>query len=117
MGQPSLDLVSAGPDCAGRGIAAQRVRSDLHDVEPAPVRRLALNEPPVASSELFPSVGASETESHLRRLLDVRGIGLPTGEPGCGKTSACRRVTDGLHPGLYRVCYCPLTTGSILDVY
>ena len=74
-------------------------------------------EPPAASSELFPSVGASEIESRLRHLLDLRGIGLLTGEPGCGKTSACRRVTDGLHPGLYRVCYCPLTTGSILDVY
>ncbi len=74
-------------------------------------------EPPADSSELFPSAGASEIESRLRHLLDLRGIGLLTGEPGCGKTSACRRVTDALHPGLYRVCYCPLTTGTVIDVY
>ena len=74
-------------------------------------------EPPADSAELFLSVAAQETESRLRHLLDLRGIGLLTGEPGCGKTSACRRLTDTLHPGLYRVAYVRLTTGTVIDTY
>ena len=74
-------------------------------------------EPPASSDELFLSAGASETESRIRHLLALRGIGLLTGEPGCGKTSACRRVLDQLHPSQYRVLYLPLTTGSILDTF
>ena len=74
-------------------------------------------EPPADSSELFPSAATLETESRLKHLLDLRGIGLLTGEPGSGKTSACRRVTDQLHPGLYRICYLTLTTGTVIDTY
>ena len=73
-------------------------------------------EPPADSSALFLSAGARETESRLRHLLELRGIGLLTGEPGCGKTSACRRVTDTLHPSLYRIGYVALTTGTVMDV-
>ena len=73
-------------------------------------------EAPANSAELFLSVAARETESRLRHLLELRGIGLLTGEPGCGKTSACRRLTDTLNPGLYRVGYVPLSTGSVMDV-
>ena len=74
-------------------------------------------EPPADSRALFLSVGARETESRLRHLLELRGIGLLTGEPGCGKTSACRRVTDTLNPGLFRVAYVRLSTGTVIDIY
>ena len=73
-------------------------------------------EPPGDSAGLFLSDGARETESRLRHLLELRGIGLLTGEPGCGKTSACRRVTDSLNPGLYRVAYVALASGTVIDV-
>ena len=36
---------------------------------------------------------------------------------GSGKTTVCRRVTAGLHPGLHRVYYVSLTTGNVLDIY
>ena len=42
--------------------------------------------------ELFLSQAARETETRLQHLLELRGIGLLTGEAGCGKTSLCRRV-------------------------
>ena len=67
--------------------------------------------------QLFASKSGRETEARLQHLIELRGIGLLTGEAGCGKTSICRRVTAALHPGLYRVFYVSLTTGSILDMY
>ena len=74
-------------------------------------------DPDLEADELFPSKAARETEARLLHLLELRGIGLLTGEAGCGKTSACRRVIHDLHPGLYRVFYISLTTGSVLDMY
>ncbi len=50
-------------------------------------------------------------------LLDLRGIGLLTGEVGCGKTTVCRAVTAALHPGLFRILYVSLTTGNVMDMY
>ncbi len=72
---------------------------------------------PAPSDELFPSGDLQETESRLRHLLELRGIGLLTGEPGCGKTSACRRFADTLPDSLYRVGYVRLTTGTVIDTY
>ena len=67
--------------------------------------------------ELFLSQSARETETRLQHLIELRGIGLLTGEAGCGKTSLCRHVTAALHPGLYAVFYVSLSTGSVLDTY
>ena len=38
-------------------------------------------------------------------LIELRGIGMLTGEVGSGKTTVCRHLADQLHPGLYRVHY------------
>ena len=69
------------------------------------------------ADELFASVARHEAEARLKHLLELRGIGLLTGEVGCGKTTACRHVTAGLHPGLFRVFYVSLSTGNVLDMY
>lgn len=74
-------------------------------------------DPPADSSELFPSQDARETASRLQHLLDLRGIGVLTGPPGCGKTSACRRFTDSLHDSRHRIAYVRLTTGTVIDTY
>ena len=66
---------------------------------------------------LFDAASHSEAQVRLNHLLELRTIGLLTGEPGCGKTTVCRRVTATLHPGLYRLFYVSLTTGNVMDMY
>ncbi|MGH8626544.1 MAG: ExeA family protein [Gammaproteobacteria bacterium] len=66
---------------------------------------------------LFASNAITEAEARLKHLLELRAIGLITGEVGCGKTTACRKVASTLHPGLYRVFYVPLSTGNVMDMY
>jgi len=71
----------------------------------------------LAPEDLFVSAANRELEIRLGHLLELRGIGLVTGEVGSGKTTLCRKVTSTLHSGLYRVFYVPLTTGSAMDLY
>lgn len=71
----------------------------------------------IAPEELFVSAANRELEIRLGHLLDLRGIGLVTGEVGSGKTTLCRKVTSALHTGLYRVLYVALTTGNAMDLY
>jgi type II secretory pathway predicted ATPase ExeA len=67
--------------------------------------------------DLFASSTLSEAEVRLKHLLELRAIGLVTGEAGSGKTTVCRKVAASLHPGLYRVFYVPLSTGNVMDMY
>jgi general secretion pathway protein A len=67
--------------------------------------------------DLFASTAVTELEVRLRHLVDLRGIGLVTGEPGGGKTTVCRKVVASLHSGLFRVFYVPLSTGNVMDIY
>lgn len=71
----------------------------------------------IAPEELFISSGTKELEARLAHLLDLRGIGLVTGESGSGKSTICRKVSSSLHAGLYRVFYVPLSTGNAMDLY
>jgi len=71
----------------------------------------------LAVEDLFASTAVTELEVRLRHLLDLRGIGLVTGEPGGGKTTICRKVVASLHSGLFRVFYVPLSTGNVMDIY
>ncbi len=66
---------------------------------------------------LFASATLAEAEARLKHLLDLRAIGLITGEAGSGKTTVCRQIAAALHPGLYRVFYVPLSTGNVMDMY
>jgi type II secretory pathway predicted ATPase ExeA len=67
--------------------------------------------------ELFVSSTTREAGVRLNHLVELRGIGLITGEVGSGKTSVCRQLASTLHPGLHRLFYVPLSTGNVLDMY
>ncbi len=67
--------------------------------------------------ELFASSAAREAQARLNHLIELRGIGLITGEVGSGKTTLCRQLGAALHPGLYRLFYVTLSTGNVLDMY
>ncbi|MCY3749366.1 MAG: AAA family ATPase [Chloroflexi bacterium] len=69
------------------------------------------------ADELFDFTAAREAGHRIGHLLELRGIGLLTGEPGSGKTTICRQITSRLHPNQYRVCYVTLSTGTVLDAY
>ena len=69
------------------------------------------------ADELYESLSRREAEARLKHLIELRGIGLLTGEVGAGKTTVCRHITANLHPGLYRVYYVSLSTGNVLDMY
>ncbi|MCK5920856.1 MAG: ExeA family protein [Methylococcales bacterium] len=66
---------------------------------------------------LFAASAQAEAEVRIKHLIELRGIGLITGESGSGKTSICRTIAQSLHPGLYRLLYISLTTGNVLDMY
>jgi len=74
-------------------------------------------EPNLEPEDLFASATGLEARARLEHLLELRGIGLVTGEAGSGKTTLCRQVAASLHPGLYRVFYVPLSTGNVMDMY
>lgn len=65
--------------------------------------------------ELFASSAAREAQARLNHLVELRGIGLVTGEVGSGKTTVCRQLASALHPGLHRLFYVPLSTGNVMD--
>jgi type II secretory pathway predicted ATPase ExeA len=71
----------------------------------------------LAPEELFAGTAMAEAEARLKHLLELRAIGLFTGEAGSGKTTICRKVASALHPSLYRLFYVPLSTGSVMDMY
>jgi len=73
--------------------------------------------PEIAPEDLFPSTTSRELDIRLAHLLDLRGIGLITGDSGSGKTCACRKVLMQLHTGLYRLIYVSLSTGNVMDLY
>jgi general secretion pathway protein A len=71
----------------------------------------------IEPDDLFPSTALREVEARLAHLLELRGIGVVTGESGSGKTTACRKIVSALHTGLHRVLYVALTTGNVMDLY
>lgn len=68
-------------------------------------------------SDFYKGYDFNETLKRLEHLKNVKGIGLFTGEPGEGKTSAIRYFTQSLNKNLYQVSYIQLTTVGICEFY
>jgi general secretion pathway protein A len=60
---------------------------------------------PLSAEQLFRPPLLEELHSRLRYLVDSRALGLLTGEPGSGKSTALRRLRDELHPDQVRAVY------------
>ncbi|MBC7342427.1 MAG: AAA family ATPase [Clostridia bacterium] len=71
----------------------------------------------IQTDHLFVSRDLAELESRLKYLKQVRGIGLVSGEPGCGKTTALRKFASELNPAYFRPCYFALSTVTPLEFY
>jgi type II secretory pathway predicted ATPase ExeA len=84
-------------------------------------KHFGLNRHPFAKEidpdDVFPSAASQELGVRLTHLIEMRGIGLVTGDSGSGKTCACRKVVSALHTGLHRVVYVAHSTGNVMDVY
>jgi type II secretory pathway predicted ATPase ExeA len=59
----------------------------------------------IPPQQLFQADGQSELCARLDYLLKDRGLGLVTGETGCGKSTTVRRFTAALDPNRYFVIY------------
>lgn len=57
------------------------------------------------SEKLFRAPQLDELHSRLSYLVENRALGMLTGEPGCGKSTALRRLRDDLNPDQVRVVY------------
>lgn len=53
----------------------------------------------------------------LKHLEDIKGLGIITGEPGLGKTTALRYWSSGLNSALYKVIYIPHSTVTVMEFY
>lgn len=58
-----------------------------------------------------------ELNARLDFLLQTKGMGLVTGQPGLGKTSALRNYLDNLNPNNYKVIYISLSSLTVMEFY
>jgi type II secretory pathway predicted ATPase ExeA len=59
----------------------------------------------------------TQAESRLTYLLNIKGIALLVGEPGCGKSFVLRSFVTGLNRNLFKTVYIPISTLTVLDFY
>lgn len=58
-----------------------------------------------------------EIKFRLDYLLQTKGFGLITGEPGLGKTTSIRNWANSLNSSAYKVVYIPLATLNVSESY
>lgn len=71
----------------------------------------------IPTDKLFASRDTKELDSRLKYMMDARGICLIVGEPGSGKSTSLRKLTENLNRSLYKPCYLPLTTLTVKEFY
>jgi hypothetical protein len=68
-------------------------------------------------SNVYESEDIKELNSRLKYIQTIRGMFLLIGEPGMGKSTALRKFSAELNPGLYKPCYFSLSTVTVMDFY
>lgn len=58
-----------------------------------------------------------EVKVRLDYLLQTKGLGLITGDPGCGKTTIIRNWVNTLNKAAYKIVYLPLSTLTVQESY
>lgn len=58
-----------------------------------------------------------EVITRLNYLLQIKGFGLLTGNPGLGKTTAIRNWLNSLNQAAYKKIYIPLSTLTVQEFY
>ena len=58
-----------------------------------------------------------EIITRLNYLLQIKGFGLLTGNPGLGKTTTIRNWIKSLNQSAYKTIYIPLSTLTVLEFY
>src|SRR5512142_1785128 len=71
----------------------------------------------IPAAELFDAAGQKELAARLTLLIRERGLGLITGDVGCGKLTAVRAFTATLDPNRYCVIYLTNPTTGITGLY
>jgi len=71
----------------------------------------------IREDQFFESNDFKETTARLKRLSEIRGIGVITALPGCGKTYALRCFFHNLNPNMFQMLYICLSTVSVMDFY
>lgn len=71
----------------------------------------------IPTDKLFVSRDTNELDSRLKYMLDSRGICLIVGEPGSGKSTGLRKLSENLNRSLYKPCYLSLTTLTVKEFY
>ncbi|NLW29744.1 MAG: AAA family ATPase [Erysipelothrix sp.] len=69
------------------------------------------------SDVLVETTEFKESIYRLNILLNTRGFGLITGDPGKGKTTIVRHWAKELNPSLYKVIYSSLSTLTVVEFY
>jgi len=81
----------------------------------------SLTRPPfdrqLSGDQFFHTPALDELQSRLAYLVQTRSLGLLTGEPGSGKSTALRRLRESLHPEKVRAVYLHDTAVNPADFF
>lgn len=66
---------------------------------------------------IFSSTNNKEVKIRLDNLIQTKGFGLITGDPGLGKTTSIRNWTNSLNQSAYKIIYLPMSTLTVNDSY
>lgn len=65
----------------------------------------------------FSTIDQQQVIQRLNNLLVFNGLGVITGPPGCGKTTAVRTWSDSLNKASHKIIYETLATLSVADYF